>query len=164
MLRTKPVSHIVSALVLTAAMSMVATAAAPTAQADSFRDRYDWNSSYGMTWYPGGWELWSSDHRTHVVFQVDGNLVLYKDGVASWQAGTYGRRADRIAFQTDGHVVVYAGSSPLWASGYWDPFGLHGGSIFSLYARGSVGAVYERFGNPSHGEIGQTQILWSFPN
>lgn len=161
---TRVLPRVAFTLTLSTFLIAGALAAPQSAQADSFRDRYDWNSSYGMTWFLGGWELWSTDHRTHVVFQTDGNLVLYKDGKASWQAGTYGRGADRIAFQTDGHIVVYAGSSPLWASGYWDPFGLHGGSIFSLYAKGAVGAVYERFGSPAHGEVGQTQILWSLPN
>src|SRR6185437_16172768 len=55
-----------------------------------------------------------------LVMQGDGNLVLYQNGVALWNTGTWGQNCSAnqcfAAFQGDGNFVVYNGSTPLWNS------------------------------------------------
>ena len=53
-----------------------------------------------------------------LVWQADGNLVLYDKYGASWAAGTNGRGASSLSWQADGNLVVYAGSGhALFATG-----------------------------------------------
>ncbi|MBP0715989.1 S8 family serine peptidase [Burkholderia sola] len=53
-----------------------------------------------------------------LVFQADGNLVLYKNRAnAVWNSGTYGRGAVRAILQPDGNLVIYNSSGvALWAT------------------------------------------------
>jgi hypothetical protein len=59
-----------------------------------------------------------------LVFQSDGNLVLYRgsgaDADALWASGTNGKGASKLAFQADGNLVLYASrggkDAPIWAS------------------------------------------------
>jgi hypothetical protein len=54
---------------------------------------------------------------TKLAFQVDGNLVLYKSGKATWTSGTRGSGISRLTMQPDGNLVVYGNdSNPYWAS------------------------------------------------
>ncbi len=54
-----------------------------------------------------------------LVFQTDGNLVAYKEGVAYWHAGTAGAATGWSAvMQSDGNFVVYdAGGVARWSTG-----------------------------------------------
>jgi hypothetical protein len=65
--------------------------------------------------------LLSNDLAT-LVFQGDGNLVLYKTTGANWEpvwaSGTNGRGGTMLAFQGDGNLVIYtAKGAPVWATG-----------------------------------------------
>lgn len=73
--------------------------------------------------------LWSSHTAigspTTMVFQPDGNFVIYNGTKALWATGTYGHPTDYVCFQTDGNMVVYTNTnsgrttctgSSLWAS------------------------------------------------
>jgi hypothetical protein len=53
--------------------------------------------------------LTSTGGRYRLVYQSDGNLVLYdsSDGTAQWNSGTGGTSAGQVAMQSDGNVVVY---------------------------------------------------------
>ena len=59
-----------------------------------------------------------------LVFQSDGNLVLYRgsgaDADALWASGTNGKGASKLAFQADGNLVLYTSRGgkdvPIWAS------------------------------------------------
>ncbi|VAW48031.1 hypothetical protein MNBD_GAMMA03-740 [hydrothermal vent metagenome] len=63
---------------------------------------------------------------SHLIFQDDGNLVIYNnnfpDSHAIWASETYGR-ADRMCFQPDGNLVIYNGgtdsSDAVWSTGSW---------------------------------------------
>jgi hypothetical protein len=65
-----------------------------------------------------------ANELTKLVFQADGNLVLYRGGGTDWDtlwaSGTAGRGATKLAFQTDGNLVIYTSragkDAPLWAS------------------------------------------------
>lgn len=59
--------------------------------------------------------LRSKNGRVKLVFQTDGNLVLYGDGRPLWWTGP--SDATRAVMQTDGNFVLYAGSAPRWDSG-----------------------------------------------
>ena len=56
-----------------------------------------------------GQALTSTGGRYRLVYQSDGNLVVYdsSDGTAEWSSGTGGTSAGQVAMQGDGNVVVY---------------------------------------------------------
>ena len=59
--------------------------------------------------------MYSSDRRTRLVMQGDGNLVLYSGAGALWNSRTAGNRGAYAVLQTDGNLVLYsAGNRPLW--------------------------------------------------
>ena len=65
-----------------------------------------------------GQELVSSNGRTRLIFQDDGNLVVYRDGKATWASDTNGKPAARCVLQGDGNLVIYSSAGKaLWASG-----------------------------------------------
>jgi pimeloyl-ACP methyl ester carboxylesterase len=77
----------------------------------------------GQSLMPGQ-EVRSPDARYRLVYQPDGNLVLYRnDGAPAWSSGTYGQSAGQAYMQRDGNFVVYdAASRPVWhASTYNHP-------------------------------------------
>lgn len=71
----------------------------------------------------GNWVLYNgkqpmfasgADKGTRLVFQNDGNLVLY--GANNVVKGaTMSEGGDKLQLQTDGNVVIYKGNEPLWA-------------------------------------------------
>ena len=64
-----------------------------------------------------GQTITSADHRFVLVYQGDGNLVLYQnDGTALWSSGTAGTDAGEVDMQGDGNFVIYAPGA-IWASG-----------------------------------------------
>ena len=51
-------------------------------------------------------------------YQIDGNIVLYDQGVALWDSGTTDSTLGVLLMQRDGNLVLYDGSgTPVWASG-----------------------------------------------
>lgn len=64
--------------------------------------------------------LESDDGRFKLVFQTDGNLVLYRnrDGRPLWHSRTAGMRTGFVIMQGDGNVVVYdTDRNARWSSG-----------------------------------------------
>jgi hypothetical protein len=62
-----------------------------------------------------------SNELATLVFQGDGNLVLYDTTGTSWKpiwaSNTSGRGGTQLAFQGDGNLVIYTGNgTPIWAS------------------------------------------------
>ena len=55
-----------------------------------------------------------------LVFQGDGNLVLYRESGTDWEpvwaSNTAGKGANSLSFQGDGNLVLYASGHPVWAS------------------------------------------------
>jgi len=52
-----------------------------------------------------------------LIFQDDGNLVLYKSGIiAKWTTKTEKKNTIKCIFQNDGNFVLYSNNGPLWAS------------------------------------------------
>jgi len=60
----------------------------------------------------------SPDERFRLVYQSDGNLVLYRVGVgALWSSQTSGSSAGYAIMQTDGNLVVdNASETAVWSS------------------------------------------------
>jgi len=62
----------------------------------------------------------SSDNREYtLIFQNDGNLVLYhvRDNKALWASNTQGKNATSLVMQLDGNLVLYnSQNTPVWAS------------------------------------------------
>lgn len=66
-----------------------------------------------------GQQLISKNGRAKLIFQTDGNLVLYGDGRRLWDAGSTGR-GTMVALQTDGSLVVYQGGTAIWNENHPD--------------------------------------------
>ena len=63
----------------------------------------------------------SSNRAYNLIFQPDGNLVLYGPSGPMWWSGTHGN-GDTCVLQGDGNLVIYNGVSPTWNSGtYGNP-------------------------------------------
>ncbi len=54
---------------------------------------------------PGDYLISSSGNAVFTL-QADGNLVLYRNGVAVWYSGTNGRPATGVEMQSDGNLVI----------------------------------------------------------
>jgi Ricin-type beta-trefoil lectin domain len=63
----------------------------------------------GTSWY-------SPNRRHQLVFQNDGNLVIYSNGNAVWATGTHNTATNQLAFQADGNLVLYNSGKAVWAS------------------------------------------------
>lgn len=74
-------------------------------------------SLQGGSSFPAGATLLTNE-IARLVFQTDGNLVLYKtSGEPLWASNTVGKGANQVAFQDDGNFVLYAANGrPVWAS------------------------------------------------
>lgn len=85
---------------------------------------------------PSGLCLSDGVHR--LIFQTDGNLVLYTNSTVDWASNT-ATTTGHIALQTDGNVVIYNSSGrALWASAsdrgnYPEYFLVVEGSTASVY-------------------------------
>jgi hypothetical protein len=63
--------------------------------------------------------LLSPNHAYQLLYQTDGNLVLYRgDGVPLWASGTAGQTPGYVIMQADGNLVIYGpGGVPQYATG-----------------------------------------------
>lgn len=66
-----------------------------------------------------GQRIQTYDRKYALIFQGDGNLVLYKQGgTPLWSSGTHDKSADYVVMQSDGNLVIYDSQDrPLWGSG-----------------------------------------------
>ncbi len=70
-----------------------------------------------QTLLPGEYILSDGNGYSALVFQKDGNVVLYNDYAAVWQSGTHGKNSAKLIMQGDGNLVLYdTQNSPLWHS------------------------------------------------
>jgi hypothetical protein len=114
-----------------------AAAATPTGAAGAFFDNTILPASAG----PVSW----SGPLTTLVWQTDGNLVLYKkNGQAIWSSNTAGNPGGTLALQADGNLVVRATWPLMDGAG-----GLYGGSLWSSATdqKGAVALVVQTDGN-----------------
>jgi pimeloyl-ACP methyl ester carboxylesterase len=90
----------------------------------------------------------SSDGRLHLLYQLDGNLVLYVGAGTSgweplWATGTDGTSPGFVAMQGDGNLVIYnRNGSPVWDSGTFSA-----GSWLAVQNDGNV-VIYSSNGEP----------------
>ena len=87
-------------------------------------------------------KYFSENSFCYLVFQKDGNLVLYKteDNKAIWSTSTH-NKGKRCTLQSDGNLVVYDDNKALWSSG------THGNTDvkMSVLNNGAV-AIYNKLG------------------
>jgi hypothetical protein len=78
----------------------------------------------------------STNGRYTFVYQGDGNLVLYDNGIALWASNTAGQPVGVCIMQGDGNLVIYAptGAQPIWDSGTWQ----HPGGSLVMQDDGNV--------------------------
>ncbi|MDA9004148.1 hypothetical protein N9J26_01525 [bacterium] len=72
-----------------------------------------------------GQSIQSKNGIYRFIFQLDGNLVVYKnENNPIWSSDTHGSNADRLIMQNDGNFVLYSNDNvPLWHSHTGDSFG-----------------------------------------
>jgi len=91
-----------------------------------------------------GQALTSSDGRFTFIYQYDGNIVLYQNGVALWASWTVGAGAGRVYMQGDGNLVLYNYYwSPVWASNTYN----NPGAWLIVQNDGNV-VIYSASGTP----------------
>ncbi|MCM4083463.1 hypothetical protein [Paractinoplanes hotanensis] len=62
-------------------------------------------------------QSWATDRLT-LVLANEGNVILYDRGKAVWQTGTKGKGGHHLVFQADGNLVLYtASNATVWTSG-----------------------------------------------
>jgi len=56
--------------------------------------------------------------KGRLIYQTDGNLVLYHESTPLWVSNTYQKSTGRLEMQNDGNLVIYdAENRPVWATG-----------------------------------------------
>jgi pimeloyl-ACP methyl ester carboxylesterase len=86
----------------------------------------------------------SADHRFYLIYQSDGNLVLYTGADRPlWASGTVGTAPGVVAMQSDGNLVIYdEASTPIWASNTF-----HEGAAIIVQTDGNL-VMYAPDGTP----------------
>lgn len=77
------------------------------------------------SWYPGEFDLYSSNGRDHLGFGRSGNFAGYDSAGVMWFQSNTVSTGRELRLQTDGNVVIYdagpngdfLGQRALWASG-----------------------------------------------
>jgi len=89
----------------------------------------------------------------HLIFQTDGNVVLYNaNSVPLWHSGTGGSGATQAIMQQDGNFVVYAGSTPVWHT----QTGGNPDAYLRIQANGTVSVAVDK---PVWARFGYTPII-----
>ncbi len=100
--------------------------------------------SPGKVWKPGqgDWTNACSGQRLHLVYQTDGNFVLYCNATPLIDTGTDGppSSADYASFQKDGNLVVYGYNRLGWAVASWSS-GTYGEGATQLALQGDGNLV-----------------------
>lgn len=96
-------------------------------------------------WLGHGQEIRSINNRFALIYQGDGNLVLYRDdGRPLWASQTAGTSVGQVAMQADGNLVIHdAAGTPVWSSGT----SAHAGAVLTLQPDGNV-VIYAPSGAP----------------
>jgi hypothetical protein len=64
-----------------------------------------------------GQQVSSNNRQYTLVFQTDGNVVIYAGNAVRWATNTAGSAAQTLIMQTDGNLVLYdASNRAIWAS------------------------------------------------
>lgn len=100
------------------------------------------NNNQSQSWGRGS--RWQTCNGYNLLFQSDGNLMLYHpNGKSLWNSGT-GGRGNAFALQRDGNVVIYdANWRPIWAT---NTVG-NSGAFLALQTDGNL-VVYNSSGRP----------------
>lgn len=94
----------------------------------------------------GSWK--SGNCRTSLNLQEDGNLVVYVDGNAKWQAPKAWPNGDYLIMQEDGNFVLYdKDGKPIWHSDTAKASGENRGSSVCVQDDGNV-VIYRPDGTP----------------
>lgn len=82
-----------------------------------------------------GQQLETANRNYKLIFQTDGNLVLYSPNRATWSSGTWGNPNAKLVMQGDGNLVIYNSSGkPIWFSNTPG----HGRSFLVVQADGNL--------------------------
>jgi hypothetical protein len=114
-----------------------------TSRAGVFSQNAPGSLASGQSLLPGEF-LISPNYGYQLIYQTDGNLVLYRgDGVALWTSNTGGTTPGQAIMQADGNFVIYdSGGTPIFATGTAN----NPGATLALQSDGN--AVIYNAGNP----------------
>jgi len=62
------------------------------------------------------WASGTNGRGKRAIFQEDGNVVVYDDYSAVWASNTNGHPDSQLCLQNDGNLVIYDDGKPIWAS------------------------------------------------
>ncbi len=108
----------------------------------------------GATLLPDQYLL-SPNHAYKLLYQTDGNLVLYRgDGLALWASNTGGQTPGQVIMQADGNLVIYGPSGAQFATDtYGNPNAvllLQNDGNLVIYAAGPIFATGTVQAGPSN--------------
>ena len=97
----------------------------------------------------------SPNHAYKLLYQTDGNLVLYRgDGLALWASNTAGQTPGQVIMQADGNLVIYGPSGVQFATDtYGNPNAvliLQNDGNLVIYAAGPIFATGTVHAGPSN--------------
>ena len=102
-----------AAWITTLLIALVTAVAGPAAPASAAHGQGVLRT--GETLLPGQYLIVPGNAQ--LIMQTDGNLVLYREGVAGWTPNTWGNPGAYMVMQSDGNLVIYrADGSPAWHS------------------------------------------------
>lgn len=87
---------------------------------------FHWTKNETFHFAPGTFCIKNTRDNARLVYQEDGNLVLYRGQVqlpryALWSSRTHGQLRGHLSLQGDGNIVIYGGDGGrLWASNTWN--------------------------------------------
>jgi len=120
------VSRVVLVLALVVVVLSLSVFVSPSAHAATAHTAYSCpgiSYSPGKVWHPGNGDTVNacSSRKLHLVYQTDGNFVLYCDSTPLWATGTDGpaSSAGYASFQKDGNFVVYGYNRLGWLLASW---------------------------------------------
>lgn len=117
------------------------------------------------TMYTAAQKMTWTGPKTHMIFQADGNLIVYRnsDGAALWSSNTPGNPSAVLVMQKDGNLVIYNGM-PTVAANDW----VSGTSLWNANTSGKTNArvVIQNDGNvmmyaPGSGAVWSTNTVTS---
>ena len=106
------------------------------------------NTNQGKVYIGSDKKLYSPNGKYYLIFQSDGNLVIYTDkNSATWSSGTYGNSSAVLVLQKDGNLVIYKDktfNSAIWSS---QTFGRTNSGMFLTIDDNGIAVLYNEAPN-----------------
>ena len=106
------------------------------------------STNQGKAYIGSDKKLHSPNGKYYLIFQTDGNLVIYTDkNSATWSSGTSGNSSAVLVLQKDGNLVIYKDktfNSAIWSS---QTFGRTNSGMFLTVDDNGIAVLYNEAPN-----------------